>query len=87
MFWSMGSPDVMSMPGTGHSGSEQLPAVGVLLAFGLLGYAWWTGLRLTGLTRVALVAGGPGRVVAPRLAACCEVAMSLAMAVPLIGLA
>lgn len=85
MFWSMGSADGMSMPGMEHS--EQLPAVGVVLAFGLLGYAWWTGLRMAGLTRIALVAGGPGHVVAPRLAACCEVAMSLAMAVPLIGLA
>ena len=87
MFWSMHSadPSGMSMPGMTHPGAEQLPAVGVVLAFGLLGYAWWTTLRLAGLTRVAAPAGP--RLLAPRLAACCEVAMSVAMAVPLIALA
>jgi uncharacterized protein DUF5134 len=89
MYWSMhaAATSGMPMPGMTHPGAEQLPAVGVVLAFGLLGYAWWTTLRVAGLTRVALVAGHGHRIVAPRLAACCEVAMSVAMAVPLIALA
>jgi hypothetical protein len=88
MFWSMQSagPGGMAMPGMAHAGSEQLPAVGVLLALGLLGYAWWTALRLAGLSSAPAVAVGH-HLVTPRLAACCEVAMSVAMAVPLIGLA
>jgi hypothetical protein len=84
------------------AGSERLPAVAVLLGFGVLGYAWWMGLRLTGLsesvaaggTSDATVVGGQqigcgygAGYLSPRLAACCEVAMGLVMAYPLIGLA
>jgi hypothetical protein len=109
MFWAMpagapygapgGTPRAgsMSMPGMAHAtASEQLPALGLVLGLGLLGYAWATTLRLAGLSTAATGSGsgsgtlscgyGP-RFLAPRLAACCEVAMAVVMAYLLIGLA
>jgi Domain of unknown function (DUF5134) len=99
----------LAMPDDGRAGmvpasagSERLPAVAVLLGFGVLGYVWWMGLRLTGLSESVAAGGTSGATVvggqqigcgygagylSPRLAACCEVAMGLVMAYPLIGLA
>jgi hypothetical protein len=87
-----------SMPGMA-SASEQLPALGVILGLGLLGRAWWTVLRLTGLSVPAGPAGGavPAAVrsrerdstsvglLAPRLAAGCDLAIGVVMAYLLIG--
>ena len=94
-----------SMPGmvSAATGSEQLPVLGLILGMGLLGRAWWTGLRLTGLSVPTGTSGGavqtaavrsrpsasatgdgPG-LLAPRLAAGCDLAIGMVMAYLLIG--
>ena len=82
------------------TGSEQLPALGVILGLGLLGCAWWTALRLTGLSVRAGTGSGVVQaaalrsrprgspsvgLLAPRLAAGCDLAIGVVMAYLLIG--
>jgi Domain of unknown function (DUF5134) len=81
------------------TGSEQVPALGVILGLGLLGCAWWTALRLTGLSVPAGTGGGAVQVaarsrqrgsagvglLAPRLAAGCDLAIGVVMAYLVIG--
>lgn len=78
-----------SMPGMTTGMSLRYPLVAVTFGLALLAYAWTTSLQLLGLTsdgaRVACASGGP--LVAPRMAACCELAMGVTMAYPLIALA
>jgi hypothetical protein len=77
-----------AMPGmaapAGLAGS--FPAVPVVLALFMIGYIVWTTDRLTALARAGRTAGagpGPGRdhqpLLAPRLAACGKIAMSITM--------
>ena len=95
-----GSMGAMASPATG---SAQVPALGVILGLCLLGCAWWTALRLSGLSvpagtgsaaaqaattrsrrRLSGSGDGPG-FLAPRVAACCDLAIGVVMAYLLIG--
>jgi hypothetical protein len=81
--------DMASMPGMTSGMSLRYPLVAVAVGLLLLAYAWTTSLQLLGLTSTS---AGPqpaacGSALAPRLAACCELAMGITMAYPLIALA
>ena len=69
----------MAMPGMGPSaGPAGFPALAVVLALFMLGYIVWATDRLTALARAqATAAGRP--VLAPKLAACGKLAMSITM--------
>jgi hypothetical protein len=84
----------MAMPGMGAPASSQqgFPALAVILALFMLGYIVWTTDRLTSRT-VRHTAAGPGSprnhqadapALAPRLAVCTKIAMSLTMGYMLI---
>jgi hypothetical protein len=78
----------MAMPGMGASGSQQaFPALAVILALFTLGYVVWTTDRLTSrAAQRATVPAGAGSTgdLAPKLAACTKIAMSLTMGYMLI---
>ena len=69
-----------SMPGMAAAGgAASLPALPAVLALFMVGYVVWTADRLTALARAGQGGGGAGPVLAPRLAACYKIAMSMAM--------
>lgn len=73
-------------PGAGMSGpagGNGLSVAGFILAVFLLGYVLWTADRMTALRAVGPPSGGV-LVLAPRLAACCQIAVSVTMAYMLI---
>ena len=85
----------MAMPGMGAPASSQqgFPALAVILALFMLGYIVWTTDRLTSRTARPTTTAGPGRpsdhqagtpALAPRLAVCTRIAMSLTMGYMLI---
>jgi hypothetical protein len=86
----------MAMPGMGASAGPvgSFPALTVVLALSMLGYIVWTTDRLTSLARARITPASPGGnrgtqqaggpVLAPKLAACGKIAMSLTMGYMLI---
>jgi uncharacterized protein DUF5134 len=85
----------MAMPGMGAAASSQqgFPALAVILALFMLGYIVWTTDRLTSRTARPTATAGPGSprnnqadapALAPRLAVCTKIAMSLTMGYMLI---
>jgi hypothetical protein len=84
-------PSMDAMPGM--ASGPGAPAVAILLALALLGYAWQTATRLAGITEPIAVSGlssaGAGlasELLAPRLTASCELLMGLTMAYALIAI-
>jgi hypothetical protein len=77
----------MAMPGMAAAGGlgGRLPAIAVVLALFMIGYMIWTTDRLASLVRAGHGAAGPGGShgprppLAPGLAACGKIAMSLTM--------
>lgn len=79
----------LAMPGMGSSAAPaaSFPALSLILALFMAGYIVWTTDRLTALARAA--ANRPGSpagraMLAPKLAACAKIAMSLTMGYMLI---
>jgi hypothetical protein len=70
----------MAMPGMGRSAGAvgSLPGLAAVLALFMIGYVVWAADQLTALTRGRIIAAGKP-VLAPRLAACYKIAMSLTM--------
>jgi hypothetical protein len=71
-----------AMPGMGGPGSAGNPAIALVLALFMLGYVLWTTDHLPVLSRARSAASGA--VLAPRLAACYKIAMSVGMGYMLI---
>jgi hypothetical protein len=69
----------MAMPGMGGSAGAvgSLPGLAAVLALFMIGYVVWAADQLTALTRGRITAGN--QLLAPRLAACYKIAMSLTM--------
>jgi hypothetical protein len=70
----------IAMPGMSGSASAMgiLPGLAAVLALFMIGYVVWAADQLTALTRGRIIAAGKP-VLAPRLAACYKIAMSLTM--------
>ena len=74
--------DTPSMAGMSMAApSSGIPVVSAALALALLSYVWRTATQLAGVAESSYCRAD---YLAPRLAACCEVAMGLAMAYPLL---
>ena len=74
--------DAPSMSGMSMAGpSSGIPVVSAALALALLSYVWRTATQLAGVAESTYCRTD---YLAPRLAACCEIAMGLAMAYPLL---
>jgi hypothetical protein len=71
-----------AMAGMGGPGYAGNPAIALVLALFMLGYVLWTTDRLAVMSRARAVASGA--VLAPRLAACYKIAMSVGMGYMLI---
>lgn len=87
LYMYVAMPSMEAMPGM--ASGPDAPAVGVLLALALLGYAWHTATRLAGIAEPIAVSAGAGlaaELLAPRLTASCELLMGLAMAYALIAI-
>jgi hypothetical protein len=85
MLWPAGHGPATVMPGmSGTAAAVGNPALALVLALFMLGYMLWTTDRLTALLRaraatvpVPVPVSGP--TLAPRLAACYKIAMSIGM--------
>jgi hypothetical protein len=81
-----------AMPGMNMTGMAPAPALALVLATVMSGYAVWTAYRFlprpaAAVARAATGTAPAGTVrAAPRLAACCQIAMGVAMAFMLIQL-
>jgi hypothetical protein len=75
-------------PGVSMGAGPGFPALALVLALALIGYAIWTTDRLTSLAPVAVAGTQVGTVTGPpvsqRLAACCDIVMGLTMGYMLI---
>jgi hypothetical protein len=68
------------MPGmTAGGAGANLPALPAVLALFMVGYVVWAADRLAALARAGHRCSGAGPVLAPRLAACSKIAMSMTM--------
>jgi Domain of unknown function (DUF5134) len=72
----------MAGMGTSVGSATSFPALAVVLALFMAGYILWTTDRLTSLARASATAAPP--MLAPKLAACCKIAMSITMGYMLI---
>jgi Domain of unknown function (DUF5134) len=72
-----GRAAAMAMPGMSGTSAAGNPALALVLALFMVGYILWTTDHLAALSRVS----GPsdGQALAPRLAACYKIIMSIAM--------
>jgi hypothetical protein len=93
---TVGQGPAMAMPGMGGTAAAN-PAIVFVLALCMLGYVLWTADQLTAMSRATAAATPNGATatipvraipgaLAPRLAACCKIGMSIAMGFMLITL-
>jgi hypothetical protein len=74
---SAGRAAAMAMPGMSGTTASGNPALALVLALFMVGYILWTTDHLATLSRVSGPSGG--QTLAPRLAACYKIVMSVAM--------
>ena len=74
----------MAMPGMSGTSAAGNPALALVLALFMVGYILWTTDHLAALSRVSGPSGG--QALAPRLAACYKIVMSVAMGYMLLAM-
>jgi hypothetical protein len=84
MLFPVGHGPGTAMPGMGRPGSAGNPAIALVLALFMLGYVLWTTDRLAVMSRARAAASGA--ILAPRLAACYKIAMSVGMGYMLLAM-